>query len=268
MFVSTATLLFFSYGCKKNVKEIISPKIEIEPSVKKPIHEDVFDKLEHMKAPSREEIENLGEKLAASDGDKLLGDIRFHMNRRQFNAAYKELMKEYDGNFFLICSEDPNKYQLYDIFYIDSIIPSFYHEELYCLTLYGKMKDSNMDTDKIIQINYSYQRVIEMFIRKYGNPHKLVYDNDNSFIKFVVGMIWRFKHRTIMIEGSKPARFLCGHMLSKAIPNNISICEPSIAEKVKKEQMELLDKYLKTINKEVEKTKDKERKRKENQKNL
>ena len=138
--------------------------------------EDIDTRLRNLEKPSADEIKKLGDSLAKADGDRVFGDIRFGMSRKEYNKAYKDVEKAFVSRIYIDCSNMSSYHQPNDFFWIDSIKPAFHDGKLWSILFYGVMNDYGKSEYK--QIKGSFDALKEMFVRKYGTPHYIDCDYD------------------------------------------------------------------------------------------
>lgn len=236
VFQTILSIIFLLFGGCSNKVKVQDNEYNRMPIIEKKSTElSILDRIRALDKPSDDEIKAIGDSLSQLDGNNIIGGIHFQMNETEYRAAFKEIMNDYNGSFYLICSKYPTSDE--EIFNVDSIVPSFRKGKLCLLSFYGRMKEESKGDKWNNQIDMSFNALIEMFIRKYGKPHTIYYDYNerNKDGEFPIESInWTFEHRTITIDTQNKWNYL----KSAPTPNTLHILDSKVAEVRGKEILE------------------------------
>lgn len=254
--------LFFSNCSVKDAKKGKLNQNVLASEIKQEVeYVDIDTRLRELKRPSDSEIQALGDSLYKTDGDRVIGDICFHMNKKDYKKAYNSLMEEFDGHLYIMCSNLPDYF-----FFIDSIIPSFHDGKLWSVSFYGLMDNSANSRQMNTQIKNSFDHLKEMFLRKYGPPYYVVYDMDypaTNAVYPIKSIEWRFSHRSISIMPRGGEMKIGGQTILEPHPNVFRIYDTETQQIVNEESKKQWEKIKTKLGKELERIENaKERKKK------
>lgn len=263
LFLCACSFLFLYCSNRGGNKDVNSTNTQIKENKQEITIVDIDTKLRNLEIPSEGVIKSLGDSLFEADGDRIIGDISFQMTKKEYNRAYNDLMKEYDGRLYIICSKidsDPNYF-----FYIDSIKPSFHEGKLWSILFYGIMDDNSMSNSIIKQIRFSFDALKEKFLNKYGNPHFITYNTDfpgTNAVYPITSVNWKFEHRSISIYPRGGGVKVGSEYILEPHPNYFRIYDTKTQIIVDEESKIHIEKMKESIGKELQKIeKGKERKR-------
>ena len=256
IFVIFITALSF-FGCSNKDANKVGPDLMNNETSTEIQYVDIDTRIREMTRPTENEIKALGDSLYEADGDTIIGDIHFKMSKNEYKKAYKKLMKDYSGRFYIMCNSLHS-------FYIDSIVPSFHNGKLWEVSFYG-LTDDNVDARLKEENQYSFDSLKEFFIRKYGVPHNF---SNNILGPGLSRIEWVFQHRSIYIISKYNGYKINGMVISDPTPNLFIIFDTQTRKIIDEEDKIYIDEVRKKLGKEIEERKKIENRKKKLQQSL